>query len=335
MSTWKAKSAEFKRIWRYSIGFYAVWVAHVGRRTDLFEAISRRPISPKELAVQSGFNFEAVDVWCSAAVALGFLNAKGGKMFLTAMMKEILLDKKSSNFLGGLMSYAALRSLEYGSLENLIKTGGTREMTSTFDAIVEATDWDHHAFLAAIRRGKIRRLHTMLSRGCRVLDVGCGTGTFIEKLLESYPRSSFVGVEPSDAAFYAKEMAGDKPVKILRQTGEAMNFENEFDVVYLGESLYAASDKQAILLNCNRALKKGGAITVVEGLTPENNRKMRNDNEESQLIMGMQIDFSLQGYRFMTKKELERLLKKAGFTRPVFEDFGGSLYLVTAWKRSF
>jgi SAM-dependent methyltransferase len=332
MPAWKARSAEFKKLWGYSVGFYGVWVAHVGRRTGLFEAIALRPAAPDELAAQAGFNADAVKAWCSAALALGFLKAKGTKLYLPAKMKEILLDKKSPDYLGGQFSYAALRSLEYGGLEDLVKTGRTREMTSTFDAIVEATDWDHNAFLSAIKRGKNRSLHGMLSRGCRVLDVGCGTGTFTEKLLKNYPRSSFVGVEPSEAAHRAMEMVAGKQVEILRQTGEAMDFENEFDLVYLGESLYAASDKQAIVSNCHRALKKGGTIAIVEGLLPDSNKTRGDDNDEGRLIMGMQVDFSLQGYRFMTRNEIGALLKAAGFSKMAFEDFGGSLYLVTAWK---
>jgi ubiquinone/menaquinone biosynthesis C-methylase UbiE len=156
--------------------------------------------------------------------------------------------------------------------------------------------------------------------------VGCGTGTFIEKVLQVYPHSSFVGVEPSDAAHKAMEMAAGKPVEILRQKGEEMTFENEFDLVYLGESLYAASDKQAVVSNCFRALKKKGSIAIVEGLLPE------KVDDESRLIMGMQLDFALQGYRFMTRKEMASLLKRAGFARTAFSDFGGSLYLVTAEK---
>jgi hypothetical protein len=46
--------------------------------------------------------------------------------------------------------------------------------------------------------------------------------------------------------------------------------------------------------------------------------------------MGMQLDFALQGYRFMTRKEIVRLLRK--FTGVRFEDLGGSVYLVTATK---
>jgi SAM-dependent methyltransferase len=325
-AAWKARSAEFKRLWGYSVGLYGVWVAHVGRRTGLFDALVQADATPDGLAAQANFDRDAVRAWCSAAVALGFLKMKGKKLHLPARMKEILLDKKSQNYLGGQFSYIALRSLEYGGLEELVRTGRTRDMTSTFEAIVEATDWDHNAFLYAIKTNKGRKLHAMLSRGCRVLDVGCGTGTFIEKLLQGYPRSSFVGVEPSEAAHRAMEMAAGKPVEILRETGEAMAFENEFDLVYLGESLYAASDKQAIVSNCYRALKKGGAIAIVEGLLPE------KTSDESRLIMGMQVDFSLQGYRFMTRNEVEALLKAAGFTRMALQDFGGSLYLVTAWK---
>ena len=105
-----------------------------------------------------------------------------------------------------------------------------------------------------------------------------------------------------------------------------MTFENEFDIVYLGESLYAARDKQKVVSNCYRALKKGGTMVVVEGLLPESNLQ----SDDNRLIMGMQLDFALQGYRFMTTREVTRLLEK--FPRVRFEDLGGSVCLVTATK---
>jgi SAM-dependent methyltransferase len=246
---------------------------------------------------------------------------------MSAKMKEILLDVKSPDYLGGQFSYLAMRSLEYGGLEDLFRSGRTRDMSSTFEAIEQATDWDHGALLSAVRRGRNRKMHAMLSKGCRALDVGCGTGTLIEKLWRLYPRSAFVGVEPSEvAARKAREMAAGKPVEIMRQRGEEMAFDGEFNLVFLGEALYAASDKQSVVSNCWRALKKGGAIAIVEGLLPA------KVDEEGRLIMGMQLDFALQGYRFMTKKEITMLLRDAGFGRIAFEDFGGSLFLISAWK---
>jgi SAM-dependent methyltransferase len=327
MAGWKGRPKEFRRLWGYSVGFYAVWVAHVGRGLGLFDHIAKKPLSAAGLAGKTGMDAGAVQAWCSAAEAMGFLTNKAGKFRMTAIMKEILLDGKSANYLGGQFSYLAMRSLEYGGLEDLFRSGVKRDMACTFDAIEQATDWDHNAFLSAIKKGANRRLHLMLSKGCTVLDVGCGTGTFIEKLWRAYPRSAFVGVEPSEvAARKAMEMAAGKPVEILKQNGEEMAFEQEFNLVYLGESLYAGLDKQKIISSCHRALKKKGTIAIVEGLLPE------KVDDEGRLIMGMQIDFALQGYRFMTKKEMSALLSDAGFVKPSFYDFGGSLFLVTAQK---
>jgi len=327
MAGWEERPKEFRQLWDYSVGFYGVWVAHIGRRVGLLQYIAHSPTSAATLAAKLDLDAEAVEAWCSAAVALGLVDERKGRLHVRARMKEILLDAKSPNYLGGQFSYLAMRSLEYRGLEDLFRSGKTLDMSSTFDAIEQATDWDHHAFLSAIKKGKNRRLHAMLTRGCRLLDVGCGTGTLIEKLWDLYPRSAFVGVEPSEVAVHrAMEMAAGKPVEILRLQGEAMTFDGQFDIIYLGESLYAASDKQIVVSNCYRALKKGGAIAIVEGLLP------KTASKEGRLILGMQLDFALQGYSFMTKEEIGTLLRNAGFSKVAFSDFGGSLFLVSAWK---
>ena len=327
MAGWEKRPKEFRRLWDYSVGFYGVWVAHIGRRVSLLQYIAHSPASAADLAAKLDLDAEAVEAWCSAAIALGLIEDRKGKLYMSAKMKEILLDAKSPNYLGGQFSYLALRSLEYRGLEDLFRSGKTLDMSNTFDAIEQATDWDHNAFLSAIKKGKNRRLHAMLTRGCRLLDVGCGTGTLIEKLWDLYPRSAFVGVEPSEVAVHrAMEMAAGKPVEILRLQGEAMTFDGQFDIIYLGESLYAASDKQIVVSNCYRALKKGGAIAIVEGLLP------KTASKEGRLILGMQLDFALQGYSFMTKEEIGTLLRNAGFSKVAFSDFGGSLFLVSAWK---
>jgi hypothetical protein len=51
------------------------------------------------------------------------------------------------------------------------------------------------------------------------------------------------------------------------------------------------------------------------------------------LIMGMQLDFALQGHRFLTSKEIRSILKKSGFTKVRLRGLGGAVYLITALKR--
>jgi ubiquinone/menaquinone biosynthesis C-methylase UbiE len=323
LSGLKARSADFARLWGYSVGFYGVWIAHVGRQTGLLERLVGKPMSKKRLISATGMHPPAVRAWCSAAVSYGLLSEKKGRLYLKPGMRALLLDRKNPDYLGGQFSYLALRSLEYGSFEDLFKSGKTREMSSTLDAIEQATDWDHYAFLAAVKRD--RKLHSLLSLGCRLLDVGCGTGGLLAKLHNEYPRSNLVGIDPSaKAVAMARKVA--KSIKIMKQIGESMKFESEFDIVYLGESLYAAKDKKKVLSNCYRALKRGGTIAIVEGLLPESNLQ----GDDNRLIMGMQLDFALQGHRFMTRREVAKLLDS--FSRVRFEDLGGSVCLVTGMK---
>ena len=67
---------------------------------------------------------------------------------------------------------------------------------------------------------------------------------------------------------------------------------------------------------------------IVEGLLPDS----KFDSTESQLIMGMQLDFALQGQKFMNKKDIVVLLNSR-FSKMYFQELGGNVYLVTATKK--
>ena len=68
---------------------------------------------------------------------------------------------------------------------------------------------------------------------------------------------------------------------------------------------------------------------ILEGLIPEGKVA-----QEDLLIMGMQLDFALQGHQFLTKQELRKLLHETGFKNVGFRSLGGSVYLTSAKKRS-
>ncbi len=66
----------------------------------------------------------------------------------------------------------------------------------------------------------------------------------------------------------------------------------------------------------------------MEGLLP----RSKLNNAARQLIMGMQLDFALQGQMFMNKDDIALLLNNR-FSNTRFEDLGGNVYLVTAMKK--
>jgi ubiquinone/menaquinone biosynthesis C-methylase UbiE len=323
----RRRSADFERLWRYSVAFYGVWVAHIGRRMRLFDHLDTKPMSIEELITSSKLYPAAVRAWCSAAEAYRLVVAKNGKFQMDKKLRDILINKASPDYLGGQFSYLALRSVEYGAFEELFRSGKIRKTRSNLNAVQEATEWDHYAFLAAVRRHK--KLHRMLSTGCKVLDVGCGTGGMLVKIHKEYPKSSLVGIEPSAKALaMARQIATGKPITFIKASCESMKFANEFDIVFLGESLYMMKDKERGLSNCWHALKNYGTIAIMEGLLP----RSKHNNAERQLIMGMQLDFVLQGQMFMNKNDIALLLNNK-FSKPRFEDLGGNVYLVTAMKK--
>ncbi len=302
-------------------------MAHIGRKMGLFEIIRRKSISPDFLASSSGLYLPAIEAWASAAVAYGFIReGTDGKLWLPKNMVNLLLDKADPEYLGGQFSYLALRSLDYAAFEDLFRNRKTRPMSSSFEAIEEATHWDHHAFLRAIKRNVVLRLK--LQKGCMLADVGCGTGSLLLKLCKEYPNSSYLGIDPSEEAVaIASHTLVGKSTTVLKMKAENMTFKEEFDIVYLGESLYAVGDKQAVLANCYASLKVDGILAIVEGLVPT-----KKITKENLLIMGMKLDFALQGHRFLERHELGMLLKDAGFGKTAFAPLGGSVYLTTTRK---
>jgi ubiquinone/menaquinone biosynthesis C-methylase UbiE len=323
----KRGSADFARLWTYSVGFYGVWIVQIGRQMKLFDQLASSPLSMEELIINTKLYPPAVRVWCSAALSYRLIIAKNGKLQLKKQMTSMLVDKTSPDYLGGQFSYLALRSLEYGAFEQLFKSGKTRKMMSSLRAVEQATDWDHYTFLAAARRHK--QLHRLLSKGCRLLDVGCGTGSMLAKIHKEYPKASLVGIDASGKAIaIARQIGGGKPITLINAPAESMKFANEFEIVFLGESLYTIKDKERVVSNCWRALKKDGIIVIVEGLLPESKFSIPG----SQLIMGMQLDFALEGQRFMDKKDIILLLDSR-FSKAHFQELGGDVYLVTARKK--
>lgn len=327
----KKAASLFRKSLIYAQGFYAVWTVYLGKKHRLFELVdSYHQISPSMLAEKTGMYLPAVEGWCSSAVCLGYLAEKKGMVMLPPESREVVLDEQSPYFVAGQFAYSALRSLEYGGFDELFMSGKSRPPISpeSIKAIEEATAWDHRAFLEAIRAGD-KKIHALLSKGCRVLDVGCGVGRFMQRVQAEYPRSEFVGID-----LYAYEINAvrkpDPSIPILPGSAETMAFHEEFDLIYLGESLYLVDDKERGIANCYKALRRGGTISILEGLRTEVEGCIINEHDK--MVMAMQLDFVLQGHPFMKKNQVATLLKDAGFRNVRFDHLGASFFLVTANK---
>ena len=324
----------FKKFWNFSIGFYAIWIAHLGRKMKLFEEIAKGPINIQTLIKRTGLHAPAVHAWCSSAYAFEIINKIGNKVCLSKTNLEILMDTNSKYYLGGQFSYLAERSLDFYAFDRFFKSGSHTTMTSMVSAIEQATEWDHNHFLRDIVKNKF--LHTRLKKGGNVLDLGCGSGKFIQKMKIRYPSSKYVGIDPDmESVIKASRnllSVGEKSIDIIQMSAENIRFLNQFDLIFLGESLYAFNNKDMVILRCHQALKHNGTIAIIEGLMPDSRQRHQKVSRNNLLVYAMQLDFGLQGFNFMTKSEIYNLLKSNRFSDIRYKDLGGAVFLITAKK---
>ncbi|MCS6787761.1 MAG: class I SAM-dependent methyltransferase [Aigarchaeota archaeon] len=319
--------------WESAAGFAAVWVAHLGRRYGLLRALDGlgRGAGPGEIARLTGLDRKAVGLWCEAAAELGLLKGRRGRYALKGDARALILDDRDHRYVGGLLSYLALRSLDYHLFDALFGRGsadsdGARHLT---EAYAEATRWDHLAFFELVVP-RVRGLRSVLERGARALDIGCGTGGWAVELCLRYSAASAVGVDPDGAAISvarrrAEEAGLSDRLTFVEGTSESLEFGEEFDLVYLGEVLCVASDRLGVLRSARRALRRGGLLVVAEGLS-----ERTGDSRQDALLRFIALDYALQGGSMLSRRELSSLLSRSGFGRARFVHAGGGLWFAVA-----
>ena len=108
--------------------------------------------------------------------------------------------------------------------------------------------------------------------GGKVLDIGCGSGQFIETLVQSLGSyESFTGIDVDEAAL---QEAGDKfpgdSFRFIKASSLALPFEADFfDLVSISKALHHVEDDRQTLAEMKRVLKPGGYFLVNEMIRDE------------------------------------------------------------------
>ena len=148
--------------------------------------------------------------------------------------------------------------------------------------------------------------HVEIHDDADILDIGCGGGRNIQRLLRAAPKGHVTGIDPSETDVY-------------EGTADILPFgDNRFDLVMASETMYFWKNPDECVREILRVLKPGGIFLAVNskgGTCPL-------DDIYEKIIPGMKI---------FHQEELEELFLNAGF-RDLDTDYKLGALALTAVK---
>jgi ubiquinone/menaquinone biosynthesis C-methylase UbiE len=150
-----------------------------------------------------------------------------------------------------------------------VPAAGHNWMLPLYDPLVKLMGGDT-ARETLLKQARIRS-------GQRVLDIGCGTGTFALRIKQLYPEADVVGLDPDPKALArANRKAKRAETKIQFDQGFSDKLpypEAAFDRVFSSFMLHHlhGNEKEGTLREVRRVLKPGGSFHMLDFHKPESN----------------------------------------------------------------
>jgi phosphoethanolamine N-methyltransferase len=147
--------------------------------------------------------------------------------------------------------------------------------------------------------------------GCRVLDIGCGTGGITADLVRRHGAAEVIGIDVEQpvcdsAARFAERAGVADRVRILRvEPGPLAFAAGEFDLVFSKDSIVHIPDKEALAADVFRVLRPGGWFVASDWL-------ISHDGEPSP-AMAAYIAAEALDFGMASPDRYGRALRDAGF----------------------
>jgi len=243
----------------------------IGHRTGLFDAMCKLPPSTsEEIAAKAGLNERYVREWLGAMVTgqVVVVDAATTRFTLPAEHAAFLTRAAAADNLAVFAQYiAVLGGVEDDIVECFRKGGGVPyEKFPRFHAVMaEDSGQSVLSSLEGHILPLVPGLTDRLTRGARVLDVGCGRGLIMIRLAELYPKSRFIGMDLSEEAIgFARGAAAAKGLRNIEfVSADVSDFDETaeveaFDLVTTFDAVHDQAKPLRVLKGIHRALKGDG-----------------------------------------------------------------------------
>jgi SAM-dependent methyltransferase len=246
----------------------------IGDKLGLYKGMAAGPVTPAELAEQTGTTERYVREWLNAQAAAGYVmyDAASARYSLTPEQTVALTDEGSPAFvLGGFQAMTAAMKAE-PKLTAAFRSGKGLGWHEHDPALFEGTERffrpGYNANLVGTWIPALQGVEAKLEKGGRVADVGCGLGASTIIMAKAYPQSQFIGFDyHHESIERARQRATDAGVadRVKFRVASAKDYEGSgYDLVTCFDCLHDMGDPVGAARHVHETLDADGTWMIVE-----------------------------------------------------------------------
>jgi precorrin-6B methylase 2 len=238
--------------------------------TDIFKNLSSGPKTLMELQERTGVNEESLQATLDAAVALKVLSRQHGRYCASEPFLDCLGRQDSPAYLGEWVAFLHALMGALSQLGDAIRTG------STPGALFEDMSGDNSpakrmtAAMDAYARSRGIEIADRLdfSQTRRLLDLGCGPGTYSIAIVERYPQLKATLLDLPGPIAEARRLAAARGMlarlEFVALDARHYTPDEPFDTILISNTLHMIGPAGSIelLKRCRQMLTPGGQLIV-------------------------------------------------------------------------
>jgi SAM-dependent methyltransferase len=249
----------------------------LGDRLGLYRALADHgPLTPEELADSTSTSVTYLRPWLAQQGAGGYVDYDPATRTWSMNPEQVatLADPDGPAFFAGAMELVLGTLRDVPTIEKRFRDGGGFGWHEHDRDLFTGTErFFRPGYIANLVSEWLPALEGVtekLTRGSRVLDVGCGHGASTVLMAQAYPRSTFTGVDYHEASItVARRRAEDAGVadRVTFSVADASHLPPvSADLVAMFDCLHDMGDPEAAVRASRNVLADDGTLMVVEPL---------------------------------------------------------------------
>lgn len=156
----------------------------------------------------------------------------------------------------------------------------------------------------------------------KILDVGCGHGTFSRMLAQKFPKTKILGVDPSDHKIAIAKSKSSNIPNATYKISYLKDIDSAFDCIVIMDVLYLMpnNEKNQTLKLCLKLLKKNGLLLICEIVSKPSLMFKLSYLEEIIMVKILKYTYSdKEKMFFLDTKDYLKMIRDAGFKTITYE----------------